>query len=160
MSSTATVTRSTTVAGAGDSGAGVALYERDADTGVITFGGQNRQLWVLVYEGTGKKDVPTCGAIYTSGEDGGEIICLRKCTSRKFGIEAITKHDRAKDIVHACSRHRGNPEVLSKLEYTLSSPPALSRGWQLLPYPAGNEAGFWNMLQLHSTPASSRQTRA
>ena len=88
MTKTALVTRSTTAAGAGDSRAGVATFERDAKSGVITFGGQNRQLWVLVYEGLEKKDAPTCGAIYTSGEDGGEIVCLRRCTSRAFGIEA------------------------------------------------------------------------
>ena len=59
MTTTATITRSTTAAGAGDSGAGVATFERDAETGVITFGGQDRQLWVLVFEGTEKQDVPT-----------------------------------------------------------------------------------------------------
>ena len=121
MSHTTTVTRSTTAASAGDSGAGVATFERDSETGVITFGGQNRQLWVLVYEGSEKSDVPTCGAIYTSGEDGGEIICLRKCTSKAFGVEAITKHDKKKDVVHACSKHRGNPEVLSKLKFCIPS---------------------------------------
>ena len=71
MSQTNTVTRSATAAAAGDSGAGTATFERDAETGIITFGGQNRQLWVLVYEGSEKSDVPTCGAIYTSGTDGG-----------------------------------------------------------------------------------------
>lgn len=103
MSTTDTVTRSATAAGAGDSGAGVATFERDADTGIITFGGQNKQLWVLVYEGTENSDAPTCGAIYTSGLDSGELICLRKCPSKDLGIEAFTKHDKRKDIVHALS---------------------------------------------------------
>ena len=98
MTTATTVTRSATAAGAGDSGAGTATFERDADTGIITFGGQNRQLWVLVYEGTEKSEVPTCGAIYTSGTDGGEIICLRKCVGQNFGIEAFTKHDSISEV--------------------------------------------------------------
>ena len=111
MTTATTVTRSATATGAGDSGAGIASFELDKDTGIITFAGQNRQMWVLVYEGTDKKDMPTCGGIYTSTEDGGELICLRKCPSKELGVEAMTKHDRSKDIVHTCNLHRGSPSV-------------------------------------------------
>ena len=121
MSQTNTVTRSATAAAAGDSGAGIATFERDAETGIITFGGQNRQLWVLVYEGPEKSDVPTCGAIYTSGTDGGEIICLRKCVGQNFGIEAITKHDNRKDLVDACSKHRGSGDATSRASFCIPS---------------------------------------
>ena len=78
-------------------------------------------MWVLVYQGTSKKDMPTCGGIYTSTEDGGELICLRKGTSKELGVEAVTKHDMSKDIVHTCNLHRVNPSVISKIEFCIPS---------------------------------------
>ena len=116
-----TVTRRTTAANAGDQSAGIATFELDEKTGIITFAGQNRQMWVLVYEGAEQKDLPTCGGIYTSTEDGGELICLRRCPSKELGIEAVTKHDRSRDMVHTCTLHRGNPSATSKIEFCIPS---------------------------------------
>ena len=92
--STVTVTRSASSATAGDAGAGTCTFELDKDTGIITMGGQDTQMWVLVWQGLGKKDLPVCGCIYESTDDGGEIVCLRKCMSQREGIEAIHKHDK------------------------------------------------------------------
>ena len=104
--STATITRSASTATAGDAGAGTCTFELDKDTGIVTMGGQDEQMWVLVWQSSDKKDLAVCGGIYESTDDGGELVCLRKCMSQHEGIEAVHKHDGHKDIIQTCSRHR------------------------------------------------------